>query len=57
MIWGEAEHRRHEGWERGHIRQIGTRTTREEALMWEEEQRNQGKPDGTVAVGARESLR
>ena len=23
----EAEHRRHEGWERGHIKQVGSRTT------------------------------
>ena len=44
----EAEHRRHAGWERGHIKQVGSRTTREAALRWEEEekQRNQGKPTG-----------
>ena len=42
----EAEHRRHQGWERGHSKQVGSRTTREAALMWEEEQRNQGRPTG-----------
>ena len=42
----EAEHRRHAGWKRGHIKQVGSRTTREAALRWEEEQRNQGKPTG-----------
>ena len=42
----EAEHRRHAGWERGHVKQVGSRTTWEAALRWEEEQRNQGKPTG-----------
>ena len=42
----EAQHRRREGWERGHIKQVGTRTTREAARTWEEEQRIQGKPTG-----------
>ena len=42
----EAEHRRHEGWERGHIKQVGVRTTPEAAQEWEEDQRSQGKqPD------------
>ena len=35
----EAEHRRHEGWERGHITQVGVRTTPEAAREWEQDQR------------------
>ena len=42
----EAEHRRHEGWERGHIKQVGVRTTPEAAREWEQDQRRQGKPTG-----------
>ena len=42
----EREHRRHEGWERGHITQVGVRTTPEAAREWEEDQRRQGKPTG-----------
>ena len=42
----EAEHRRKLGWGRGHIVQIGWRTTREAALQWEAEQRRLGKPTG-----------
>ena len=42
----EAEHRRKPGWGRGHIVQIGRRTTQEAALQWETEQRRQGKPAG-----------
>ena len=42
----EAEHRRHEGWERGHITQVGVRTTPEAAREWEQDQRSQGKPTG-----------
>ena len=42
----EAEHRRHIGWERGHIKQVGVRTTPKAAREWEEEQRTQGKPTG-----------
>ena len=30
----EAEHRRREGWERGHITQVGVRTTPEAAREW-----------------------
>ena len=44
----EAEHRRKSGWGRGHIVQIGRRTTREAALQWEAEQRRLGKPTGLV---------
>ena len=40
----EAEHKREHGWGEGHIVQVGNRTTREAALEWEQEQRNQGKP-------------
>ena len=42
----EAEHQRKSGWSRGHIVQIGFRTTREAALQWEAEQRRLGKPTG-----------
>ena len=42
----EGEHRREDGWEKGHIRQVGVRTTPEAAWQWEEEQRKQGKPTG-----------
>ncbi|MDE0144299.1 MAG: hypothetical protein OXI53_00275 [Nitrospira sp.] len=40
----EAEHRSEPGWSKGHIKQIGLRTTHEAALQWEEEQAKQGKP-------------
>lgn len=42
----EAEHQRTQGWDKGHIFQVGRRTTRESALDWEREQRRQGKPTG-----------
>ncbi len=42
----EQEHRRQPGWETGHIRQVGRRTTRDAALDWESEQRDKGKPTG-----------
>ena len=42
----EAEHQRKTGWSRGHIVQVGFRTTREAALKWEAEQRQLGKPTG-----------
>ena len=42
----EAEHQRKTGWSRGHIVQVGFRTTREAALRWEAEQRLRGKPTG-----------
>ena len=42
----EAEHRRKQGWETGHITQVGVRTTWEAAKQWEDEQREQGKPTG-----------
>lgn len=34
----EAEHQSEPGWDRGHIKQVGFRTTREAALEWEREQ-------------------
>ena len=40
----EAEHRRESGWSKGHIKQVGYRTTRKAALDWEQEQKEQGKP-------------
>lgn len=42
----EAEHQQKPGWERGHIFQVGNRTTRAAALEWENEQREKGKPTG-----------
>lgn len=42
----EAEHRRKMGWARGHIKQVGLRTTPRAAEEWESEQRKQGKPTG-----------
>ena len=40
----EAEHRREPGWDKGHIKQVGLRTTRAAAREWEREQAKQGKP-------------
>ena len=42
----EAEHRREKGWARGHIKQVGLRTTPQAAQEWKNEQRKQGKPTG-----------
>ena len=42
----EVEHQRKPGWEKGHIFQVGNRTTRAAALEWENEQREKGKPTG-----------
>lgn len=42
----EQEHKQQRGWSKGHIVQVGFRTTREAALKWEEEQRKKGKPTG-----------
>lgn len=42
----ETEHRGRKGWEKGHIVQVGNRTTPEAAKQWEDEQRKQGKPTG-----------
>ncbi|WP_420635829.1 hypothetical protein [Candidatus Palauibacter sp.] len=43
----ESEHQRQPGWEKGHIKQVGRRTTGERALRWEGEQRRKGKPTGS----------
>lgn len=40
----EAEHRSEPGLSKGHIKQVGLRTTREAALQWEREQAKEGKP-------------
>lgn len=40
----EVEHRREPGWNTGHIKQVGLRTTRAAAREWEQEQARQGKP-------------
>lgn len=34
----EYEHQQKRGWKKGHIFQVGVRTTREAALKWEREQ-------------------
>ena len=41
----EQEHQQKYG-DKVHIKQVGVRTTKEAALEWEEEQRQQGKPTG-----------
>ncbi len=46
----EYEHQLTKGWERGHIFQVGYRTTPEAALQWEDEQRKNGKPTGPRTV-------
>lgn len=40
----EAEHQNNPGWSKGHIKQVGHRTTLKAALEWEWEQEKQGKP-------------
>ena len=40
----EKEHRNEPGYSKGHIKQVGFRTTRDAALKWEREQGKQGKP-------------
>ena len=40
----ENEHRRKPGWGKGHIFQVGLRTTRDAAVEWEREQDKKGKP-------------
>ncbi len=40
----EAEHQNETGQSKGHIKQVGLRTTRDAALEWEQEQEKQGKP-------------
>ena len=40
----EAEHRNEPGLSKGHIKQVGLRTTLEAALRWEQEQAKNGKP-------------
>lgn len=40
----EAEHKRERGWGKGHIKQVGLRTTRAAAVEWEREQAREGKP-------------
>ena len=39
----EAEHQSKHGWGKGHIKQVGFRTTREAALDWEQEQEGKKK--------------
>ena len=40
----ELEHRSKSGWEKGHICQVGYRVPYQEALEWEREQAESGKP-------------
>ena len=40
----EVEHKSKRGLSKGHIKQVGLRTTRDAALKWEREQARQGKP-------------
>lgn len=40
----EAEHRREHGLSRGHIKQVGFRTTYDAAFSWLQEQKKNGKP-------------
>lgn len=40
----EIEHRQERDWHKGHIKQVGVRTTLEAALQWEREQGKMGKP-------------
>ena len=40
----EAEHKNEPGQSKGHIKQVGVRTTYEAALVWEREQEKAGKP-------------
>ena len=40
----ESEHQKKRGWSKGHIKQVGFRTTRDAALEWEREQDKKGKP-------------
>ena len=42
----ELEHQRQPDWGKGHITQVGYRTTRDAALDWEDGQRRKGKPTG-----------
>ena len=46
IVRREHEHLRKPGWEKGHIYQVGYRTTRDAALAWEDGQRRKGKPTG-----------
>ena len=39
-----ADHRSEPGWSKGHIKQVGLRTTHYAALEWEREQSEAGKP-------------
>ncbi len=40
----EVEHQSEPGQSKGHIKQVGLRTTRDAAIKWEQEQAKQGKP-------------
>ena len=42
----EKEHQSRRGWAKGHIVQVGYRTTRSAARAWEDLQRRLGKPTG-----------
>ena len=40
----EAEHMSKPGWSKGHIKQVGFRSTYDAAIAWEQEQAKKGKP-------------
>ncbi len=40
----EGEHKREHGQRKGHIKQVGVRTTYDAALEWERQQEKEGKP-------------
>lgn len=42
----EIAHQREPGWKKGHIKQVGWRTTYDAALEWKQEQAKMGKPVG-----------
>ena len=42
--WREAEHRSEPGMSKGHIKQVGLRTTRKIAHAWVREQAKKGRP-------------
>ena len=47
----EIAHQREPGWKKGHIKQVGWRTTYDAALEWKQEQAKMGKPVGKSPRG------
>ncbi len=44
LDWCEIELKRQPGWSKGHIKQVGFRSTYDAAIAWEQEQARNGKP-------------